>query len=108
MRLMTPYAAVNYIRNGIGYENYLKEYAAYRKLKPEELISRFWMSFRRAPGEFSDTIGRLVSIIWKNIRKTAGRTKQEKTDDGDAVVRLQRLHSSKGLEFPGGVYSGYQ
>ena len=34
MRLMTPYAAVNYIRNGIEYESYLKEYAAYRKLKP--------------------------------------------------------------------------
>ena len=35
---MTPFGAVNYIRYGIGYEGYLKEYAQYRKIKPEELL----------------------------------------------------------------------
>jgi DNA helicase-2/ATP-dependent DNA helicase PcrA len=35
---MNPFAAVNYIRKGIGYEEYLKEYADLRRIKPEELI----------------------------------------------------------------------
>ena len=34
---MTPYGANNYIRHGVGYEEYLKDYAAYRKLRTEEL-----------------------------------------------------------------------
>ena len=36
LKRMTPYGAINYIRYGIGYEEYLKEYAGYRKIKAEE------------------------------------------------------------------------
>jgi DNA helicase-2/ATP-dependent DNA helicase PcrA len=35
----TPYAAIQYIRDKIGYETYLREYAAYRKIDAEELIA---------------------------------------------------------------------
>ena len=34
---MAPFAAINYIRYGIGYDEFLKEYAQYRKIKVEEL-----------------------------------------------------------------------
>ena len=34
---LPPYAAINFIRKGMGYEEYLQEYALYRKIKPEEL-----------------------------------------------------------------------
>ena len=34
---MAPYAAVNYIRYGMNYEEYLQEYAKARRMKPEEL-----------------------------------------------------------------------
>lgn len=34
---LPPYAAINFIRKGMGYEEYLREYALYRKIKPEEL-----------------------------------------------------------------------
>ena len=37
IRNMNPYAAIQYIRHGIGYEEYLTEYAEYRRMKPEEL-----------------------------------------------------------------------
>ena len=37
LKKMTPYAAINFIRHGIGYEEYLTEYAQYRRIKPEEL-----------------------------------------------------------------------
>ena len=36
LKNMTPYGAINYIRKGIGYDEYLKDYAAYRKLKTED------------------------------------------------------------------------
>ena len=32
-------AAVNYIRKAIGYDEYLKDYAQYRRMKPEELLN---------------------------------------------------------------------
>ena len=35
---LKPYAAVNYIRNGVGYEEYLSEYAEYRHIRVEELL----------------------------------------------------------------------
>ncbi len=35
---LAPYAAVNFIRKGMGYEQYLIEYAQYRKIRPEELL----------------------------------------------------------------------
>ena len=38
LRMMTPYAAINFIRKGIDYESFVKEYAQYRRMKPEELM----------------------------------------------------------------------
>lgn len=35
---MPLYGAINFIRKGIGYEEYLQEYASYRRIKPEELM----------------------------------------------------------------------
>ena len=35
---MSPLAAVNYIRQGMGYDEYLIEYAAFRRMRPEELL----------------------------------------------------------------------
>ena len=37
LKSLAPYAAINFIRKGMGYEEYLREYAQYRKIKPEEL-----------------------------------------------------------------------
>jgi DNA helicase-2/ATP-dependent DNA helicase PcrA len=38
IRNMAPTAAVNYIRKAVGYDDYIKEYAQYRRMKPEELL----------------------------------------------------------------------
>ena len=35
---MAPAGAVNYIRKAIGYDDYLREYANERRLKPEDLF----------------------------------------------------------------------
>ena len=93
---MTPYAAVNYIRYGMQYEEYLKEYAKSRRMKSEELTDLIdeiqqcakpfhtyeeWFEHLRAYKEALEE------------RKQNGSQKKE-----DAIT-LATLHSSKGLEF---------
>ena len=34
---LSPYAAINYIRHGIGYEDYIEDYAEYRGINKEDL-----------------------------------------------------------------------
>ena len=38
LRDMAPAGAVNYIRKAIGYDDYLRQYANERRLKPEDLF----------------------------------------------------------------------
>ena len=38
MSRLKPVAAVNYIRKVIGYDDYLRSYAEFRRMKPEELL----------------------------------------------------------------------
>lgn len=35
---MNPYASINYIRRGIGYDDFLAEYAEYRNINKEDLF----------------------------------------------------------------------
>lgn len=92
---MTPYAAINYIRHGIGYEEYLKEYAVYRKIKLEDLyevldeLSEAAKAFRT----FEDWFGHMEEYT-KALKEQAGSI----DPDADAVL-FTTLHSSKGLEF---------
>lgn len=37
LRKMEPYAAIQYIRSGIGYEDYMNEYAQFRRMNPDDL-----------------------------------------------------------------------
>ena len=37
LRKMEPYAAIQYIRNGIDYEDYMNEYAQFRRMNPDDL-----------------------------------------------------------------------
>ena len=92
---MKPYAAVNYIRYGIGYENFLKEYAAYRKMDAEELISIL--------NEIQDGAKPFETVeAWSaHIREYKKAIQEKGLSDGASkdAVTLATLHSSKGLEF---------
>lgn len=92
---MTPYAAINYIRHGIGYEEYLEEYAAYRKIKTEDLyevldeLQEAAKTFKTYEDWFSH-----MEEYTKALKEQAGSI----DPDADAVL-FTTLHSSKGLEF---------
>ncbi|HWT77034.1 MAG TPA: ATP-dependent helicase [Mobilitalea sp.] len=93
---MNPYAAVNYIRRGIGYEGYLKEYADLRKIKPEELID-ILDELQESARDFKtyDAWFTHMEEYKEELKRQAAENKERKHDS----VMIATMHSSKGLEF---------
>lgn len=96
MKDMTPFAAVNYIRYGIEYEAFLKEYAQFRRMKLEELTEVLEELQQSAKG-FK------THLQWLEHIEEYGKTleKQQRSPDKEERegVTMSTLHSSKGLEF---------
>ncbi len=92
---MTPYAGINYIRKGIGYEKYLKEYAEFRKMNYDDLLEVL-DEIQTGAKEF-----KTVEDWFRHIREYSEHMKdqvkqgQKNTD----AVMMMTMHSSKGLEF---------
>ncbi len=93
---LSPAAAVNYIRKGVGYDEYLKEHAKERRLNPEDLIETADQVQEGASGY------RTVEE-WEVKRKEYTEKLKEvdtqRRARPDGVV-LMTMHSAKGLEFP--------
>lgn len=92
---MAPYAAVNYIRYGMNYEEYLQEYAKARRMKPEELTDIL--------DEIQDGCRpfKTVEAWYEHLTAYKERLLEQrgkKGRDPDAIT-LATLHSAKGLEF---------
>lgn len=92
---MTPYAAITYIRNAIGYEQYLQEYAAFRRMKPSELLDVL-DEIQEASREF-DTFEEWLSHI-EAYQKELKEQAADRNRRGEGVV-LSTMHASKGLEY---------
>lgn len=95
LSMMAPYAAMNYIRNGIGYDDYLKEYAEYRQIKKEELLEVI-EELHAIAKEYKDFTSwqEHVEKYRSEMELQAKRTAQEKNG-----VSLSTFHSAKGLEY---------
>ena len=92
---MKPYAAMNYIRHGIGYDDFVREYAEYRHIKAEELIeildelqegAREYNSYEAWFLHMQEYKEELEEMTKKNSVQKEG-------------VTLATLHSAKGLEY---------
>lgn len=92
---LKPYAAVNYIRKTVGYDDYLKEYAQFRRIRPEELYEVADQLLESAAGfaDFESWMNHARDYEEELKRQAAG-------DQGkkDGVI-LSTMHSAKGLEF---------
>lgn len=94
----TPYAAIQYIRKGMGYDDFLREYADGHKVSLEELtetadeILQSAKEFRTAQ-EWFDHIERYKTVLTEQKAKEWSRTKE---DNG---VALMTMHGAKGLEY---------
>ncbi len=96
LKKMEPYAAIQYIRNGIGYEDYMNEYAQFRRMNPddlEEVLNQIQESAKEYHSfeEWFQYIDSYGEELKKQME--AGR-QQEKSG-----VTLTTMHSSKGLEY---------
>ena len=96
LRDMAPVAAVNYIRKAVGYDDYIREYALYRRMKPEELLEVLDQLKESAAG-FSTMEEWFSHMEEYKLRLKEQAQTQKTAPDG---VALMTMHSSKGLEFP--------
>ncbi len=99
---MRPYAAVNFIRRGVGYDDYIQEYADYRGIRADDMYEildelqeeskahesfQEWFDYIREYGE------ELREQSEKSRRMRNGQEQRE-----DAVV-IMTMHGAKGLEY---------
>ncbi|MBE5944083.1 MAG: ATP-dependent helicase [Lachnospiraceae bacterium] len=94
IKKMRPYPALNFIRKGIGYEDYLKKYAAERQLDESEFVDIL--------DEFATMIvdmtsyGQMFEFIEEYTKLLQEQQEKSKLKKG---VQLLTMHSSKGLEY---------
>ena len=90
----TPYAAIQYIRKSMGYDEFLKEYAAYRKLDVEKLMTIMEEIWQNSKGY--KTIPEWFSHVEKYKELLKEQNQKKETTEG---VNLMTMHAAKGLEF---------
>lgn len=93
---LAPVAAINYIRKAVGYDDYLREYAEYRRMKAEELLEMADQLQESAAGY------KTVDAWFGHMKEYGDRLKAQAAhrDRELDCVTLMTMHSSKGLEFP--------
>ena len=90
-----PYAAINYIRRGIGYDDYLAEYAEYRNANKEDFyeVADEILASARGYRTFAEWSAHIA-----DYRQELKRLAHEQNSSRNAVT-FATLHSAKGLEF---------
>lgn len=93
---LRPYTAIQYIRKGIGYEEYLVEYAAYRRIKSEELFDLL-DEIQEASKEFETFEDWFLHIekYGEELKEQIQKGKEQKEE----AVTMSTMHSAKGLEY---------
>lgn len=93
IRSMPPFAAVNYIRKGVGYDEYIRNYIYEHKADKEELYNVLDELAHRASQYMN--LSQWLDGIAEYIRQ-CDKDRQNNTSDG---VHMLTMHSSKGLEY---------
>lgn len=93
IRSMSPFAAVNYIRKGVGYDEYIRNYIYEHKADKEELYNVLDELAYRASQYMS--LSQWLDGITEYIRQ-CDKDRQNNTADG---VHMLTMHGSKGLEY---------
>ena len=92
---VNPSAAIKYIRQDMGYDNYLKNYCQSKRMIFNEVIELL-NNFEELAKRFKN-IKELIEYIdsYKNIINEQNEKENENRD----AIKLMTFHSSKGLEF---------
>ena len=92
---LSPYAAIHFIRKGIGYDEFLKTYADERNVNADD-----WFDVLDEMQEMArdkKSIPEFLSFV-ENYGDTLEEKKQQVKEEPG--VSLMTMHASKGLEFP--------
>lgn len=95
LQKMNPFSAIHYIRQGIGYDDYLKEYAAFRHMKSDELFELL--------DELQESTKPFKSYAhwFEHIEEYTKELKNQLhlRNRNQNSIELATMHSSKGLEY---------
>lgn len=99
---MRPYAAVNFIRRGVGYDEYIQEYADYREIKPNDMydILDELQEMSKGYKTFEEWFA-YIQAYGEELKRQSEKSRHLKSGKGqqpDAVM-LMTMHGAKGLEF---------
>lgn len=99
IRRMVPYGAIRYIRKAVGYDEYLAEYAAYRRIDPKEIFGV--LDELEAAVEGIRTYPELLKHMeaYAEALREKSREKRQGENDQSGIV-IRTMHSAKGLEYP--------
>ncbi len=95
MSRMGPFAAVSYIRHVVGYDDYLREYAQFRRMKVEELFDVMG-ELEESARSYKTFDEWFEHVDQYKEEMEQMRRRQQEVKDG---VQLTTMHSSKGLEY---------
>lgn len=98
LQKMAPYAAINYIRKGIGYDDYIREYAKERHMKEEELLDRL-DELQAMAQPFQNYEAWFQHIEEYGEQLEDQRRRQQELHKTEEAVTFTTMHSAKGLEY---------
>lgn len=93
---LKPYAAVNFIRKAIGYDEYLKEYAEYRHLNVEDLLG-ILDELQEMAKQYKNFVDWFAGI--DKYRKDLKKHVKSNMEKMEEYVTVTTIHSAKGLEY---------
>ena len=96
LKKMEPYAAIQYIRNGVGYEEYLAEYAAFRRMNVDDL-TEILDQIQESAKDYHTT-EEWFSYIEDYGEELKKQLEAGRRNDKEGVT-LTTMHSAKGLEY---------
>lgn len=90
-----PYSAVQYIRKGVGYDEYLVEYAKFRRMQVQDLYD-ILEELQASAKQY-----KTFEEWFQHIEDYSQELKQQmkRKDQNENCVVLTTMHSSKGLEY---------